>query len=198
MNLLFQAIKSPVNTLHFLKDKTFSNYWFFMWLVGLGTVYYLIFQEIDIVVSSWITFIISTIFAIPVIWLLASVFALIEYPFLKLFGGQMTLKTLRHTEYISSAPISLALPIFIIWSFISPDTFFLNPGSIAGTIGFLLVTILGMWSFIVMIYVLSAAASISKWRAFFTLVISLIIGIILFVICAIVVFIIIAVLSLIL
>lgn len=195
MNLLFQAIKSPVNTLHFLKDKTFSNYWLFMWLVGLGTVYYLAFQEIDVVFSSWITFIISIILAIPVIWLVASIFALIEYPFLKLLGGQVTLKSLRHTEYISSAPLALALPIFVIWSFISPNTFFLDTGGIAGTIGFLLMTILGTWSFIVMLYVLSAAASISKWRAFFALVIVSIIVILLFVIIAIVVFIIIAILS---
>ena len=191
MNILIQAIKSPTNAFRTLEQLPFSKYWLFFLLIGMGTIYGNLLQstsfEENLFFSPFLTFILALIFAIPAIWLLSAISALLQFPFVKLVGGNCTLISLRKSIYLSYVPDAVFLLLYVIWSFVSPSTFFIEPSdfSLAQGVGFIIVMICAIWSLIISLYALSEAASISKWRAFFSIVLlvvtlSIIVGLIAF------------------
>lgn len=184
MNLLIQAIKAPTNALATLQKLPFSKSWLFLLLVGLGTIYSNSFQntsfEENLFLSPFTTFIVGIILAIPAIMLVTAIGALILNLCVKMVGGKCTLKDIREASYISLTPYAVMLPIYLIWSFVSPNTFFIDVGGASGILGAVIEVIASLWSFFVLLFTLSAVASISKWRAFLSVLLSLVALIVIF------------------
>lgn len=170
MGLLLQSMKHPVAAFQQLQQSRFSQYWFYVLLIGIGSIYLYLFQQQlseETTLSPIVTLILAIIFAIPIIWLQSVIFAFFLNITAKWLGGQSTVTSLRNALYISSAPYAAMVPVFIIWSFISPHTFFDDVAGVPGIIGTIWMFVLSVWSFILMLYTVAVAAQFSKWRAFF-------------------------------
>lgn len=170
MDILIQAIKSPTTALATLQKQPFSKSWLFFLLIGIGTIYSCMIQitsfEENLFFSPLVTFILSIVLAIPAIILFIAIGALILILCVKMVGGKCTLQGIREATYISQAPYIVVLPIYVIWSFASPNTFFLDVGGIAEIIALIIEVIISLWSLFILLSTISKVASISKWRAF--------------------------------
>ena len=170
-----QSLLHPVAMLRDLKEQPFSVYWHWFLLVGMGSIYFILFQSASVddgmvFPAHWVL-IASIIFAIPSLWFSTVIYGIIIHLFAKLLKGSGTFGNVQKALYISNAPNMIFLPIAIIWSFASSETFFTMVGGTAGIIGNIIGIFFAIWCFIVSIYTVAEAEHFSKLRAFVTMLV---------------------------
>lgn len=170
-----QSLLHPVAMLRHLKEQPFSVYWHWFLLIGMGSIYFFLFQSTSvddgIVFPTHWVLIGSIIFAIPSLWFSTVIYAFIIHLCAKLLKGSGTLSDVQKAMYVSNAPNMIFLPIAIIWSFASSETFFTMVGGTAGIIGDIIGGLFAVWCFIVSIYTVAEAEHFSKLRAFVTMLV---------------------------
>jgi hypothetical protein len=96
-----------------------------------------------------------------------------------IFGGKATFKKMFQTMCLTTVPYIWLMPVILFWMSYSPHTFF-NIYFMDMTLGEAMWSYLGgfliagasIWSFVLSVVGVSEAHHFSKWKAFFTLLIS--------------------------
>ena len=99
----------------------------------------------------------------------------------KALSGKGTFTEMFRTMCVSTIPYIWILPILLFWMQLSPQSFFDMPNKDL-TLGDAILTFLGgatvifasIWTFIITLVGISEVHKISKWKAFFTFMISIV------------------------
>lgn len=168
------------------------SFWFILFLGTLGTLASLLIEEIN---SSQATdadnklsepnfekpnlffeLIMSSLSAVIGI-LFGSLFIAFTYwLFGKLLGGKGKFNDLYRGNILLSGILAPVLPILILWMIISSDTFYgIEPtmsgiGTLFTVLVYFVAGLAAVYSFILIIVMLSEVHQFSKWRAFITLI----------------------------
>lgn len=90
----------------------------------------------------------------------------------KVLGGTGEFWAIFKALSLSYIPMIVAWPLYMIWLFVSPESFFLEGTlGLIGIIGTFVMFVSSIWSFIILVGALSEAHRYSIWRAFLTLII---------------------------
>lgn len=166
-----------LTTRHFLEKNSWWTAAFIVALSSLSQMFMTYFNSADdpnvkpIYELGWFSFLIGPLLAPIAFWLSSFAIWLIS----RLFRGKATI---RQTYLAMAVPALLSIPLLPIlagWFVASPESF-VDPyhyGSfdLFANIVALLLIIINMWSFFTSIAAIAEANKISKWAAFFVLII---------------------------
>lgn len=180
---IFTIATKPRETIQFLlKNRKFS-YFIFVGIVGsfasaisglIGSNLEPKFTLGDVVYSNIVS-------SVALFFLTTALTAILLVIFGKTFGGQGKFKDMFRVMSMTMVPYIWVLPIFLFWMQLAPETFFVLKnveetvgivmGQFAGICLFLVMTV---WSIIISLVGISVVHKMTKWKAFFTYILSLV------------------------
>ncbi|MGE7622733.1 YIP1 family protein [Viridibacillus sp. NPDC096237] len=176
----FSIWLNPKKTARFvLEEKSIGYAIMFVILSGIaGTIIGTSDTEIYPIMPIWGIILLCTLLG-PFLGLLSvSVSSLVVWLFGKLFGGQATYKEMFKGLSIVGIPGIWLFPFMFIWMAFSPVTYFktdIVPGDVSFTIIAVVASIasiiIGVWSIVINVAIVSEVHRFSIWRAVLTILI---------------------------